>query len=85
VPREIDYLRRHDEAIRRIRDAVDMPERIAEDLVMFIRQNEGRLPRKRREGEFNKLRDDEVALLEGIVGEAFEGFDQGSGGTGVTK
>jgi hypothetical protein len=52
---------------------------------MFIRQNEGRLPRKRREGEFNKLRDDEVALLEGIVGEAFEGFDQGSGRTGVTK
>ena len=60
LPREIDYLRRHDEAIRRIMDAVEMPDRVAENLVMFIRQNKGTLSKKRREGEFKKLRDDEV-------------------------
>ena len=53
LPREIDYLRRHDEAIRRIMDTVEMPDRIAEDLVMFIRQNKGKLSKRRREDEFN--------------------------------
>jgi hypothetical protein len=71
LPREIDYLRRHDEAVRRIMDAVEMPDRVAEDLVMFIRQNDGSLSKKRREGEFHKLRDNEVAFVEGIVREAF--------------
>ncbi len=75
LPREIDYLRRHDEAIRRIMDAVEMPDRVAENLLMFIRQNSGTLSNKRREGEFKKLRDDEVTLLEGIVNDAFDGFE----------
>ena len=78
LPREIGYLRRHDEAIRRIMDAVEMPDRIAENLVMFIRQNKGTLSKRRREGEFSKLRDDEVILIEQIVGDAFEGFDEAS-------
>ena len=74
LPREIDYLRRHDQAIRRIMDAVEMPDRVAENLVMFIRQNNGTLSKKRREGEFKKLRDEEVTLIEGIVNDAFAGF-----------
>jgi hypothetical protein len=78
LPHEIDYLRRHDEAIRRIMDAIEMPDRVAEDLVLFIRRNKGTLSTKRREGEFNKLRDDEVLLVERIVGEAFEGVEQDS-------
>jgi hypothetical protein len=73
LPREIDYLRRHDEATRRIMDVVEMPDRLAENLVIFIRQNNGTLPRKRREGEFKQLLDEEVALLEGIVNDAFAG------------
>jgi hypothetical protein len=76
LPREIEYLRRHDQAIQRIMEAVEMPDRLAENLVMFIRQNNGRLSNKRREGEFRQLRDDEVTLIEGIVGDAFEGFSE---------
>jgi Fic/DOC family len=75
LPREIDYLRRHDDAIRRIMDAVELPDRLAENLLMFIRQNKGNLSKKRRENEFRQLRDDEVQLLEGIVREAFADFD----------
>jgi hypothetical protein len=74
LPREIDYLRRHDEALRRIMDMVEMPDRVAANLILFIRQNHGVLSKRRREGEFNKLRDDEVASIEGIVNEAFAGF-----------
>jgi hypothetical protein len=76
LPREIDYLRRHDEAMRRIMNTVEMPDRLAENLIMFIRQNNGVLGHKRRENEFAKLTDQEVAALEAIVRETFEGFTQ---------
>jgi len=75
LPREIDYLTRHDAATRRIMDAVEMPDRVAGNLVMFIRQNGGALPRKRREGEFSRLLDDEVRLIQDIVVQAFEGCE----------
>lgn len=81
LPHEIDYLRRHDEAIRRIMDTVEMPDRIAENLVMFIRQNKGTLPKKRRTDEFRELSDDEVASLEIIVRDAFEGFEDTDAGS----
>ena len=75
LPREIDYLSRHDEAIRRIMDTVEMPDRLAEDFIMFIRQNEGSLSNKRRQREFEKLTDEEVSALEEIVRDAFDGFE----------
>ncbi|MEO8656830.1 MAG: Fic family protein [Bryobacteraceae bacterium] len=71
LPREIDYLRRHDKAMRRVMDAVEMPDRLAENLILFIRQNNGSLSNRRRQGEFKSLRDEEVTLLEGIVRDAF--------------
>ena len=74
LPHEIDYLRRHDQAIHRIMDMVEMPDRMAENILMFIRQNKGTLSKKRRAEEFRKLRDDEVASLELIVRDAFDGF-----------
>ena len=55
-------------------DTVEMPDRLAENLVMFIRQNKVPLSKKRREGEFQKLRDEEVASIEAIVNDAFAGF-----------
>jgi Fic family protein len=77
LPREIDYLRRHDEAMRRIMDTVEMSDRLAGNLLMFIRQNQGKLGKKRREHEFAKLTDGETASIEAIVREAFEGFNVG--------
>ena len=82
LPREIDYLRRHDQAIQRIMESVEMPDRIAENLVMFIRQNHGALSTNRRDGEFEQLTDDEVQRIERIVADAFDGFGEGVGGTG---
>ena len=74
LPREIEYLKRHDQAVRRIMNIVEMPDRVAEDLLMFIRQNRGTLPKRRRTGEFKQLTDDEVRKLEAVVNDAFEGF-----------
>lgn len=45
---------------------------------MFIRKNNGQLGKKRRENEFAKLSDEEVAAMEAIVREAFEGFEGNS-------
>src|ERR1700722_15542837 len=75
LPREIDYLRRHDEAMGRIMNTVEMPDRLAENLLMFIRRNKGTLSKRRRTGEFKRLTDAEVTSLEAIVNEAFEGFN----------
>jgi len=76
LPREIDYLRRHDLALRRIMNMVEMPDRVAENLLMFVLQNKGTLPKRRRTGEFKQLTDDEVAKLEAVVNDAFQGFGQ---------
>ena len=54
---------------------VEMPDRMAENLIRFIRLNEGKLGRERREGEFEELTDNEVTSIEAIVREAFEGFE----------
>jgi hypothetical protein len=75
LPHEIDYLRRHDEARRGIMEVIDMPDRLADDLLLFIRQNAGTLPKKRREKEFAPLKDEEIARIEQIVKDAFDGFE----------
>jgi hypothetical protein len=69
------YLRRHDQAVRRIMNTVEMPDRLAADFVIFTRQNDGSLSRKRREHEFEALTDQEVHDLEEIVRVAFDSFD----------
>ncbi len=74
LPREIDYLQRHDEALHRVMDTVEMPDRLAENLVLLIRQNNGKLAKRRRKQEFAALADEEVATIEHIVQEVFEGF-----------
>ena len=78
LPREIDYLRRHDQALGRIMNTVEMPDRVAENLLMFVRQNKGTLPKRRRTGEFKKLTDAEVSLLEAVVNDAFDDFGDGA-------
>jgi hypothetical protein len=37
-------------------DAIEMPDRLPENLVMFIRQNNGSLSKNRRQNEFKPYR-----------------------------
>ena len=72
LPREIDYLRQHDEAMRTIMNAIEMPDNLAQQVIIFIRQNDGKFPKRRRDREpLSKLTEEEVAMLEDIVNEAF--------------
>ena len=57
-------------------DTVELPDRLAENLLIFIRQNGGTLSKNRRQNEFKALDDREVQQLEEIVQEAFEGYEE---------
>jgi hypothetical protein len=74
LPQEIDYLKSHDEAMMQVMNLVEMPDLLAQDLIMFIRQNGGRLPGRRRNKEFKALSDQEVGAIESIVESSFEDF-----------
>ena len=71
LPEEIEYLRLHGEALRRITEMVEMPDRLARDLIMFIRHNDGTLPKRRREKEFVALTDEETAQIEAFCKDVF--------------
>jgi len=72
LPNEIDFLRRQDEAQTRIMEIVDMPDHLAQNLLMFMRQNCGKIPKRRRKNEFAALTDEEAQRIEAIYGEIFE-------------
>ncbi|MBM3503343.1 MAG: cell filamentation protein Fic [Alphaproteobacteria bacterium] len=71
LPQEIDYLRRHDEAQRRIMETIEMPDRLAQDIIMFMRQNGGSIPKARREKELASLTDDEARRIEAVYRDVF--------------
>jgi len=75
LPREIDYLGRHDKAMSMITEMIEMPNHLAQNLILFIRQNEGELSKRRREKVFSALSDDEVYGLEKIIQDVFKGYD----------
>ena len=71
LPNEIEFLRRQDEAQSRIMEIVDMPDRLAQDILMFMRQNGGKIPRRRRKNEFAALTEVEAERIEEIYNEVF--------------
>lgn len=74
LPREIEYLKRQDEAMRAIMNAIEMPDSLAQQVIIFIRQNDGKFPKRRRDREpLSKLTEEEVAMLEDIVNDVFSG------------
>ncbi len=72
LPQEVAYLRSHDQARAAIANIMEMPQRIADRLILFVRQNEGRLPKRRRKGEFAALTDQEVFSIERAIASAFD-------------
>jgi hypothetical protein len=72
LPAEINYLRSHDLARAKMREVVDLPERIAELFLTLCHQNKGKLSnRKRNLPEFEVLTDNEISELEKIFVDSF--------------
>lgn len=76
IPLELEYLQRHDQAMEGIMNKIDLPDSLAKTFILFMRQNGWKLPKKRRENEFEKMKDEEVAEIESIVQAAFSGFPE---------
>jgi hypothetical protein len=66
LPREIDYLRRYDQARARIEAFIQMPDARFDLMMGFLGQNAGRFSQRARENEFAALTDDEAGAIEGI-------------------
>jgi hypothetical protein len=73
LPRETDYLRRHDAFRARVQGIVDMPDNTIDLLGRFLRQNGGRLSQRARLREFALLDDAEVASVEAAFAASFGG------------
>lgn len=73
LPAELKFLMRYDDTRARMREIVDLPDRIADLFITLARQNDGMLSnRKRGLPEFLPLTDEEIAALETVVREATE-------------
>ena len=66
LPREIEYLRRHDQAKQRVEAFLDLPDATFDLMLGFLRQNGGRFSRRAREREFSLFTDEEAATIEGV-------------------
>ena len=63
---ELDYLKRYDRMREEMRKVVDLPEKKANQFIMFVWQNNGVLSKAKRD-KFPELTDDEIGRLEAIV------------------
>lgn len=64
---EIEFMILYREVRRRLPEVVDLPERLADQLVARCLENEGRLSNSRRKSMFPMLTDDEVAGVEALI------------------
>jgi hypothetical protein len=71
LPAEAKFLKAHDGFQRALANIVDMPDRTADLLFSFLRQNSGVLSQRGRDKEFAKLREDEIAQIESAYAAAF--------------
>lgn len=73
LPGEVAYLEGFDKFSRRVQDEIaDMPERKVNLLSRFLEQNGGSLSGRARTGEFERLSDDEVELVERLYAQCFQ-------------
>ena len=70
---ELDFLARWERTRIRMRDIVDMPDRKAAQFILYVRQNGGVFPGRRRD-EFVELSDDEIVSLSRIIQEELAPF-----------
>lgn len=75
LPEEVSYLTRYDLLNDFIKNYIDMPDKLADLLIRFLNQNDGRLSKRACDKEFSQLTDDEVQAIENKYDEIFHGDD----------
>jgi hypothetical protein len=71
LPGQVAYLTAFDSFEAGVQEIVDMPRRTIELLNQFLRQGDGRIPKRRRSREFGKLEDVEVEEIERLYQDCF--------------
>jgi len=72
LPAETRFVQQYDTFKERVSAMADMPDRTFDLLFRFLRQNQGRLSNRSREGEFADLTAQETERIEGIFRDIFE-------------
>ncbi|PWV49063.1 Fic family protein [Chitinophaga sp. S165] len=71
MPEELLFIQRYDEVKRALQDVVDMPDRDINLMILFLHQNKGIFP-KRRRSQFSKLTDQEIERMQTEYRKIFE-------------
>ncbi len=71
LPDEVEYLKKYDYLNEFIQNYIDMPDKLVDLLIRFLVQNTGKLSKRAREREFEKLTDREIHAIEQKYAEIF--------------
>ena len=71
LPEEVAYLKKYDMLNEFIKNYIDMPDKLIDLLIRFLHQNNGKLSKRAREKEFEKLTNAEIQAIEQIYAEIF--------------
>ncbi|MEP7374568.1 MAG: Fic family protein [Chitinophagaceae bacterium] len=71
MPGELLFIQRYDEAKRELQNIVDMPDKMINSMLVFLHQNQGIFPKRRRE-YFSKLTDAEIVRMQTAYRKVFE-------------
>jgi hypothetical protein len=72
LPEEVEYLRKYDMLNEFIKNYIDMPDKLVDLLIRFLSQNNGKLSKRGRAKEFEKLTDKEIQAIEAKFAEIFQ-------------
>lgn len=71
LPDEVAYLKKYDALNEFIKNYIDMPDNLVDLLIRLLTQNNGKLSKRAREREFEKLTDNEIQTIEERYTEIF--------------
>ena len=71
LPEEVEYLRKYDLLNEFVKNHIDMPDNLVDLLIRFLSQNDGKLSKRGRAKEFEKLTEKEIQAIEIKYAEIF--------------
>jgi hypothetical protein len=71
MPEELVFIQRYDEVKKELQRIVDMPDKDINMMIVFLHQNKGVFPKRRRD-YFAKLTDEEITLMQLAYRKIFE-------------
>jgi Fic family protein len=63
IPEELDFIQHYDEVKSELQNIVDMPDKDLDLMILFLHQNHGIFPKRRRK-QFEKLTEEEIQQME---------------------